>query len=262
MLCLLEFGLETVELVLVVSESPLGTLCISSPPSHILSQSLLHLVLLLLEVVQVLLEPRILVSVEQLPLPIFLLPPSQGSLCFEILGLAVVSQLRDLPVQSLNHLVLTLEHVVELGLLRDDLVHLRLLPLVGELHLLILLFELLRLHLEPLFVTLQVPRLVLQLLDLPAVLDKLLVLLESEVVTLSSHLSGLGCQVLVLSSRLIQVTPKLLNEFPVPPVIKSGVESLVSDGQLVDFRAHPLLQVTKLFVRLVSSGLQLGLVHL
>jgi len=117
MLRLLEFGLETVELVLVVSESPLGTLCVSPPPGHILSQSLLHLVLLFLQVVQVLLESRVLVSVEQLPLSIFLLSPSKGSLCFEILRLAVVPQLRDLPVQGLDHLVLALEHVVELCLL-------------------------------------------------------------------------------------------------------------------------------------------------
>ena len=87
------------------------------------------------------LQLNVLVLVEKLALSILFMTTTHGCLSLKVLLLTVLSQLRYLPIESLQHLVFRLEHIIQLCLLRDGLVDFGRLPLKLKLHARVLLLE-------------------------------------------------------------------------------------------------------------------------
>lgn len=117
LLQLLEFGLGLSQLVLSVSQLPVGELRIASPFLDFNSQRRLGLKLLLFEVLNFLLKFDVFVFVVELSLPLFLMSATKHGLLLKVPRLEVLAQLIDLPVERVDHLVLRLHDVFELDLL-------------------------------------------------------------------------------------------------------------------------------------------------
>lgn len=103
----------------------------------------------------------------------------------------------------------------------------------------------------------QVSILVLELLDLFLVLEELLVLVQLQGVAITSQLVELLHDILGLPARLVEVSPQLLDEIPIPPIVCLGSQRLVLHHELLYLRLVPILAVLQLLLSLVLRALQL-----
>jgi len=110
-------------------------------------------------------EFDVLVLIVQLSLSLFFMSPAKHSLLLEILGFQVFPELINLPIQCVNHLVLSLDDVFELHLFRLGLMDFVCSLLHLQLHLLVLLHQTLGSELLAIVFKLQIPKLVLEILD-------------------------------------------------------------------------------------------------
>ena len=90
------------------------------------------------------------------------------------------------------------------------------------------------------------------------VLEKFLIFVKFQGVLLPSHLVELLHNILGLSSGLVQISPELLDEVPISTIISLAIQRLVFEHQLLDLSFESILDILKVFLRLVLLALQLS----
>lgn len=206
----------------------------------------------------ILLQLNVIVFILKLSLSLFLVSPSNNGFLLQVLWLEVISELGDLSIEGLNNLILALEHVLELYLFVVCLVDF-IGPLLNlQLHFLVLLRKRLLLEFNSVNLRLEVPIPILHLLQVLLIVQKLLILVNLERVSLPPQFIELLHRVLVLPSSLIQISSELFDDVSVPPIIRLHSQGLILHHELLYLSPGPILEVLHVLFRLVPVALKLG----
>ena len=138
--------LNLLELILAASELSLSCFSVASPFLNLGPELAFKFKFLFLDVLDVMLKLDIFVFVLKLSLSIFFVLAADDGFLFEIFGFQIFSELINLSVQSINHLVFTFDNIFKLDFLSQCLMNLIWLLFHFQMHLLVFFYQTLRLE--------------------------------------------------------------------------------------------------------------------
>lgn len=125
-------------------------------------------------------------------------------------------------------------------------------------HFLVLVGQILQLELNAIVFRLDLPVLVFEILEFSLVLEKLIVFLQLQRVTIPSDIISILHIILGSPLGFIEFSSELLDEISIPTVISFLLESLILKHELLNFTLKSIFEILNLLFILIFLSLKLS----